>query len=279
MLNRWFGIIAAILMLSANAALFLRDVAPQLFAGEPPKPAALALRPGDEEFRYAAIYGPHGEKVGRSWTEMTRAGELITVRTETFLNPSEMRANLALPALFIRTEFHWLKDEHLEDFQVSVRGLGVTVEVQGAYIPPNDFPCKWQFGEQRGSFILPVEATRAVGDLMRPLGELPDLQVGQSWRQEILNPLAKLMPEWSPSNPFGEGVIVQVVATEILDLADRSVKCAVVEADRLKAWISADGRVLRQEIDLPLFGRISIVDEPYDRRALRAARHEFSGRR
>ncbi len=59
-------------------------------------------------------------------------------------------------------------------------------------------------------------------------------------------------------------VLVRVTGTESIEHNGRVVEAFRVEADRAVAWVTSDGRVLRQEVDLPLLGRLTLIDEPFD---------------
>ena len=98
---------------------------------------------------------------------------------------------------------------------------------------------------------------------MRPFDGLSNLHVGQSWRLHLINPLAEVVPG------FGQGfspdaVLVRVTRREPIQTAAGLVDAHVVEAQAIRAWVGPEGRVLRQELDLPVLGRLVFQDEPYD---------------
>jgi len=56
------------------------------------------------------------------------------------------------------------------------------------------------------------------------------------------------------------------------------VEAFVIEAERLRAWVSREGRVIRQEFELPLVGKLTLVDEPYDDELRQRVLHEVPAR-
>jgi hypothetical protein len=49
----------------------------------------------------------------------------------------------------------------------------------------------------------------------------------------------------------------------------------VIETNNAKAWADVNGRVLVQEVDVPIFGQLTIRDEPYDRLSRQEARQRM----
>ena len=150
-----------------------------------------------------------------------------------------------------------------------LRGLGIPLELRGQFVPPNDFPCQWKVGRQSGYFVIPAYATRAVGDVVRPFESLQGLYVGQSWKLQLVNPLAGMLPGLSPQNLLGPEVLVRVTGTERILFGAKSFEAFVLEAPRLKAWVLPDGRVVRQRVELPVLGTIVLQQEPYNDRRRR----------
>ena len=264
MFNRWLGIVTLALMLSANAALFLRDVVPEWLAGEPPASRSLGLKPNQEVDLQLGLFDQEGRRIGYAWTRSGRSGELITVRHNTVLEPLGLAGGMSLPLLRIDTTLHYMDSSYLDQLKVNVYGLGFPIRIHGEYVPPDKFPCEWQFDMQRGTFLVPASATHAIGDVIRPFESFSNLTVGQSWRVKLVNPLAQLVPEWGKRALLPDSILVRVTRTEQIEHHNQTVEAFVVEAERVRAWVSPQGRVLRQEVELPLFGRLTLVDEPYD---------------
>ena len=264
MFNRWLGIVTLALMLGANGALFLRDVVPEWLAGEPPASRSLHLKQNEEIGLQVGLFDQEGRRIGCAWTRSGRSGELITVRHNTVLQPMALAGGVSLPPLRIDTTLHYLRSAYLDQLRVSVYGLGFPIRIRGEFVPPDKFPCEWQFDTQRGTFLVPAAATRAIGDVIRPFESFSALTVGQSWRVKLVNPLAQVIPEWGKRTLLPDSMLVRVTHKETLVHQGQSIEAFVVEAERVRAWVGPTGRVLRQEVELPLFGRLALVDEPYD---------------
>jgi hypothetical protein len=267
MLNRWIGITTAALMLSVNALLVVRDVLPRWLAGDAPQAEIELLRPGERRRTQVSIYNKVGQRVGRCWTESKRSSALLTVDTWTVLYPVQLPQEVITPRLRIHTTLRYHQDVCVDSLEIEVRGLGAPVGLRGEHVPPNDFPCQWRVGEQRGTFVLNADATRVLGDVIRPFDRLPGLYVGQAWRLELLNPLTRLVPGLKDSPVATSSVLARVTGTESIEHNGQVVEAFRVEAGKAVAWVTSGGRVLRQEVDLPLLGRLTLIDEPFDERA------------
>jgi hypothetical protein len=266
MLNRWIGITTLGAMAFANTALFFHDLFPMWLAGEAPRSAAVHLSPGEGVRTQAGIFDSHGLRIGTTWTD-TRATETrIRIFARTNLRPVRLQGHVT-PQVVIRTNMLLDRQGVLDEIDMSVEGLGTTVRMKGELFSTSDFACQWQVGDQTGSFALPASATRSLGDALRPFDTLPDLFVGRVWRMELVNPLAHVTSRLSGQRFATESVLVRVTAEEEISHGGERVPVYRVEANGLRVWVGLDGRVLRQEIDLPLFGLLTIIDEPYSSRA------------
>ena len=264
MLNCWIGIVALALMLGVNAALMVRDVLPDWLAGQPPMSQALQLGPREETNIQIGIFDAEGRRIGYSWTRSRRTGDLITVRHRTVLEALELPLDVAIPTLRIDTDLNYHGRTSLDQLWVRVHGLGIRICLEGEAIPPDDFPCQWQVDERRGEFVLSAETTRAIGDALRPFETLTGLYVGRSWRVKLVNPLGGIIPGWGERNMMRDTMLVRVTGVERVEHRGALLEAFVIEADRLRAWVTPEGRVVRQQLDLPLFGTLTMIDEPYD---------------
>jgi len=271
MLNRWIGITTVVLMLSVNALLVVRDVLPRWLAGDPPQAEIELLRPGEQRRTQVSIYNQAGQRVGRCWTLSDRSQALLRVKTQTVLYPIQLPEGVVTPRVRFDMNLTYQQDTHVERLEIDVRGFDIPINLHGGFVPPNDFPCQWQVGEQRGTFVLDADATRVLGDVIRPFDRLPALYVGQTWRLELLNPLTRLLPGLKDSPVATSSVLVRVTGTQSLEHNGRVVETFRVEAEKAVAWVTSAGRVVRQEVDLPLLGRLTLIDEPFDEPAYKAA--------
>jgi hypothetical protein len=264
MVNRWIGIATLGLMLSVNAALMVRDVLPDWLAGAPPESRALHLNPGDQLAVQLGILDHAGRRIGYSWSTSSRSGDLVSVRHVTVLESLRLPRGVALPALRIDTDLDYHGQTSLDKLRVRVAGFGFPIRLEGEFYPPDDFACQWQVDDRRGELQLPAETTRAIGDMIRPFESLTGLQVGQSWRVKVLNPLAGIVPDWGTRNMMTGTMLIRVTHVEQVEHGDAAVQAFVLVAENLRAWVTPEGRVIRQELKLPLFGTLTLVDEPYD---------------
>jgi hypothetical protein len=265
MINRWIGIATLALMLSVNAALLVRDFLPDWVAGEPPATRALELRDGDEINTQFGIYDRNGNRIGRSWTRTKRDSELVLVRHRTVIESLYLPVETDFKAVRIETRLNFHEQSRLDDLRITVFGLPITVKLEGEFYLPDDFACTWQVGPQRGEFQLPAHATRAIGDFIRPFESLTGLYVGKTWRLQLLNPLSGVVPDWGVRNMATNGLLVRVTGTEGIEHRGEPVEAFVVQAEKIKAWVTPAGRVIRQEFDVPLLGKLLLVDEPFDK--------------
>lgn len=263
-MNRVLGLATFVIMLCVNTALFLRDIAPRWWAGDPPLMPALQIPVGQELGTQIGVYDATGQRIGYCWTIRSRSPEVLTVRTTMVLIPRALPGNIEVSRLRIDTEFSYLRSHQLDTLAVQVRGLGVPVRLAGEFVPPNDFPCQWQVADRRGEFVIPAMATRALGDAVRPFHDLGSLEVGQTWKIEVLNPLAALFPSWDSSSMNTVSIVATVSGMEWIDHGGLGVQAWVVDSERARAWVAPSGRVVRQEVTIPMFGRLVLLDEPYD---------------
>lgn len=264
MLNRRVGVIAALLALGFNGALFSREVLPELLADDPPQSRAMRLEPGDERAEQFGIFDPQGLRIGTCWTRIGRSGDVVTVNNWVALDGRALGTTLVSTRLTFNTDLTYIYDERLSDLKFRVFGFGRVIQVHGEYVPPADFSCDWQFGQRRGNFLLPASVTQTVGDLVRPFDSLTGLKVGQRWRLAVLNPLAALMSGLNPADRCTDTIVIHVRAEETIQHNRRSVKVFRVESDHFRAWVTPEGRVLRQETEMPMFGSLTLADEPFN---------------
>jgi hypothetical protein len=274
-MNRMLGLLAVLAFIGANSALILRDLLPTWLAGDPPPPGAQDLRPGWNRLTQTGVFNAQDERIGSIWTEMRSLDASLLVASTTLLDVIEVSEEVLTPRLRIDTVMLYQGDNELKTLQMEVHGFGMPIGLRGEYVPPDQFPCKWQVGEHRGSFVLPSSATRAMGSALGPFGSFGELRVGQTWRMELFNPLNHVLPGLQGGSAT-RSVIVRVVGRRNVMHNGLGVKVYVLEADRIRAWVSPLGRVLRQEVHLPFFGKLTLLEEPFDLRAYREARQTFS---
>jgi hypothetical protein len=181
------------------------------------------------------------------------------------------------------------EDGHLDEFDLSVWADQIpfptirdthTGENQGQiHVRGERFASVYGFSVRLGpnpvpeTFKIPAGQAGLVGDAFRPFASLPGLKVGQSWRMQVVNPIAAL-------SGFGDRfttLLVRVTGRETVNTPDnRKVDCLVVEAPNVKAWVDDDGLVLVQQVELPVGGTITARAEPYNEQAKIDAKASFT---
>lgn len=274
MLNRWIGILAAAAMLVANGAIIIRDLVPDWLAGDPPPPGATRLAPGERRADQVGIFDRENRLIGRSWTvsHRTETSWLVVVDTVTVLNPFTLPQGMRTPAVCIQTRVTYREQQtRVDELELQMFGLGVPIHFYGEAYETGDFPCQWQVGPRRGWFVLDSEAPAALGDVIRPFDRLPNLYVGRTWRLDLLDPLAQILPNVKATGLGFDSVLIRVTGQETITHRGRQIETFVVESSGATAWVAPDGRVLRQQVNLPLLGQLTLRDEELDEDTLRDA--------
>jgi hypothetical protein len=266
MLNRWIGILSAGAMLLANVALFTHDVLPHWAPNDAPPTDAQLLSPGEHRYAQVGIFDREGRCLGRSWTRSHRksAGGLLQILTTTLLEPLGLPGGILTPRVRFETELTYRpEDVRLDEVDFDMYGLGWPISLKGEAMSTGEFAGRWQVGTQRGNFILDTGAPAALGDVIRPFDRLPRLHVGQTWRVELLDPLSHILPQLKGSGLELEPLVIRVTGKETIQHAGQSVETFVVNGGAAVAYVTEDGRVLRQEVELPLLGHLVLLDELY----------------
>lgn len=269
MVNRWIGIVLAGLMLLANAGLFVRDVLPHWVPNDVPPNAAQMLSPGDERGVQVGIYTDDGVRIGTSWTTSQRkvAGEFVGVSTITVFGPVALPA-VTIPRLRINADLILrTSTQRVDEVAFKIFGVDVPIQLRCEAMPTGEFPCHWNVGPQSGDLVLDAELPAMLGDVIRPFDRLPNLYVGQTWRLKLVDPLKALLPQLESTGIDIEPLVFRVTRRETIRWAGREVEVFVVDGGETRAYVDDEGRVLRQEVNLPLLGRLVLIDEPYSQAA------------
>ncbi len=274
MLNRWIGIVAAAGMVLANAAIFTRDVLPRWMPDDAPPSEAQLLAPNERRLAQVGIYDDDGRTIGHSWTRSVRAGlaSVVTVATTTVLEQLHLPNAVTTPRVRIETRLTYrYSDRHVDELDFRMHGLGIPITLHGESYATGEFACLWQVASDRGEFLLDSSAPAALSDAIRPFDRLPNLYVGQTWQLKLLDPLAQMLPGLQQAGLDLEPVVIKVTGTEVIRHQEHEIEAFVVEGGGATAWVAHDGRVLRQEVDVPLLGRLILLEEPFDEEALERA--------
>jgi len=252
--HRGFGIAIVLLWLTAVVGLFRRDVMPYWMAQQPPRGTTVADR------LQSAIYF-RDQRIGFSQVRSRRVGTLMQVDSRTRLDFSTVRITglPPLPPVIFSTQLNFQDEESLIGFESHVFGMPFPIEVKGDLLGI-DYSCYARIGDFRHTFSLDARASRQLTEAVRPFTYLPNLEVGQRWQIQALDPAPLLAGQAASFRPL----LATVAAKDTIEHGGRQVECFRIEADRATAWADADGRVLVQIVDLPLIGKVTLRDEPFD---------------
>lgn len=243
------------------AALVQRDVLPFWTAQDPP---SRAIPGGHYQCR---ISNGADRVIGSAWVSVTNGPQLTTVESVTILDIGRLTTLFkGLNRLAVQTDMTYERDGTLSMFKINLVGAGVPIEIAAErYV--HDFSCIARIGESRTSLLLDGRMYEWLSESLRPFTHLSGLHVGQTWRIQLLDPLGMLKGD---SFPFQEH-LVRVTRRETIRHHEQDVDCYRVESSGAVAWADESGKVLRQELAVPLLGKIVLTDEPYNRAAHDAA--------
>lgn len=267
-MNRAFGAIITLLWLGFMAALVQRDVLPYWFAQEPPKQLV-----AQGEFQVAIRNGDR--QIGTTWVIARSMQRLATVQSTTLLNVHAL-SGIPLFSGEIGTETDLSYDEsgQLSNFIFSIYGAGVPIRVSGERYA-GDYAITAKLGAMTQFMSFDGQASRSLGDSLRPFTHLHGLTIGQTWRIRFLDPISLLKGE----TPEFEMRLVKVTARENIKHGGKDVLCYRVETDGTTAWADDTGRVLRQEVNIPLLGKWTMTDEKFDKAAYEDAKRRLKAMR
>lgn len=269
---RLFSAGVVLLWVSAMTALFVRDIWPAWSAQDVPaltKAEVADLSHREEQF--AILRVGDNARLGTAWSDLRVTSEHTSIR-----GTIAVHAQGLLPSLRIETETEFDASGGLDSFGLRVHGLQMRIYVRGERRGIY-FPVEMHFGTFHREANLDMAATRMIGDSMRPFTFLPTLRVGQSWRMQILDPIAAAI---GGKTQF-RSIVARVVRTETIEHNGEQVECFVVETSpqQIVAWVDRTGRVLVQELEVPGFGRIRVCEEPYNEKARTSVQNSIKGSR
>jgi hypothetical protein len=260
---RWFSVAAVVIWVTAMAALVYRDVLPHWIAGAPPAQMPNTTAEGPYLRYQSGIFTSSG-RVGTSWVIFDTAGGNTLVHTLTALDGLPL-----MPPLLVDSKLTYTGTERLDSIDLKIHGAPIRLEFRGEDYGM-DFSCELITGngpQDKFGFKLDTAAAATMNEALRPFTLLKDLHVGKTWRMRLINPL----PAIRGGKAELEAYLVRVTGKETIEHNGSRVECFRVESHNVRAWAAPDGQVLVQEVDLPIFGTISIRQETYDEPARQAA--------
>ena len=263
-MRRLFDLTVVTIWVLSLAGLVWHDLRPTWTAGAPPTlvPSGGVNEPVLMQF---AIEAQRWGRLGQSWAEFWRTDTGAMARSTTLLESGPLHRP-------IRVDSHlsFGPKDHLDELKVWVYGLPATVQVEAASYG-EDFPCIIKVGQERHEFTLRQEMASAIAEVFRPFVYLKGLHVGQTWRIASINPLGSL---WGES-PAPQAIVAKVVGRETIDHLGRPTECFRVETESAAAWVDDEGRVLLQQVDVPVLGKVSIrLQDGFDEKALQKAQEK-----
>lgn len=254
---------SVLLWVVAMSLLVRRDVWPAWTAQDAPPLTQDQLATLQQRQEQYGIFRGDSVRLGTAWADISSPGGRASVSgAATFLFAP-------FPEILIKTETEFDTDGGLDSFKLNVFGIPNTAvrvlgERRGIY-----FPCQLQIGPVDRQANLELSSSRLIGDTLRPFAYLPTLKVGQSWRMQLLDPFAAVVGRGTQFT----SIVAKVTSEETIEHLGQQVTCKVVETSpqHVKAWVGPDGRVLLQEAELPVVGKIRVREEKYDGQMKEAA--------
>ena len=253
-MNRALGILVTLTWLLAMGALINRDILPFWQTQEPP---SQNMPPGRFQ---VAIRNQQGRQIGTTWVTTTAVASYTLVVSTTRLDVGALSGLSSMAGeLFVETELTYAADETLDEFSLKLDSGALSAVVSGARYG-REYACTATVGSVTRTLSFDGELSSLLGDSLRPFTYLEGLCVGQSWRLHLIDPLALLKSRSLECITQ----LVRVTRRETIQHAGRAVECFRIETDGTIAWVDDDGRVLRQEVRIPLLGKWVISAEPFD---------------
>lgn len=267
-MNRVFGVAITLVWLVAMTALVRRDILPYWTAEDAPKAAGR-----DGSFQ-AVIRSESGRRVGTTWVTTTPGPQLLTVRSATVLDLSSLSSILPVRGrVLLETDLTYEHDGTLLRFDFNLHGTGIPIAVTGERLG-QDFACTAEIGGVKTVVPLDWRLSEGLGEMMRPFTHLENLHVGRRWRLRLIDPFSVLTGGGSVEF---KTQLVTVTARESIAVRHGQVECYRIETEGAVAWADDAGRVLRQEVRIPLLGKWILEDEPFDRASMKDATGQLRG--
>jgi len=260
MSNRIAGLSITAIWLVLMAMLLTRDVIPYWYAQEPPADRIPRAK------HQVAIFNAAGDRVGTSWVRTVSTGDFKTVLGSTVIDMQ--RVSNILPVrgrLRLESNLTYDSEDELDDFLFMMDAGGMIAKVHGERYN-EEFACLAEFGQFKRQLALDARMSSFISDGMRPFTHLSGLEVGHTWRLNLLEPMALL----TEREVRFRVQLVRVTARETIEHHGEEVECFRIETDQTVAWADDDGRIIRQEVTIPLLGKWTMIDELYDDDARRS---------
>jgi hypothetical protein len=252
--------------LTMMTLLFWRQILPKLTAGRPP---SISMHPRlEREQSQAGVFGPDGRRIGTAWS-IIDGGDRVRFSTTLSINPIDpIQRRFRMESVL-----NFDREGSLRRARVELIGLGVSVRATGEAIG-DDFSILLKIGDFKHSAVLESRQTAQLGNTLSPFARLQNLHVGKRWRVRLIDPLSMLTKRrLQMQTTFAEVVgREKVVYLEKLRPAFR----VQIESGGT-SWVDDEGRVLKQEAHIPLFGEARWIAEEFSEESLYRARTQLVG--
>ncbi len=248
--------------------LVSRDAVPRWFAQSPPEaPTAAWLQDHGQRFQYG-IYADNGARKGTSWSDYEIVEGSVLRKDILILHDLQF-----VKELVMTSELTFQNETGLDSVEVDIRIMDTAITLRGERQGPK-FAFTVDINAVRlQEFVLEAHDAQTLCDSIKPFSALRDLSVGQTWTLQMLNPMSLIQNSRSRFKP----VLVSVTGRENKQFYGRTQDCFIVESAGTRAWISRDGRVLLQVVDLPGMGRLEIREETWQQALRDTAFRQYVG--
>jgi len=259
------------LWVAAMGWLIAHDVWPNWTALEPPRLKASDWLKGEGRRSQYTISDESGP-FGAVWTKYLIDDRSILRADLIWID----RLPLPIGPIRITGTSAFTVEGVLDEFTLRIEGAGPNVKLHGERFH-SGFSFVLEIGHDNRTLKIPTAESGWISGAFHPFAELPNLQVGQSWRMQVVNPIAAITGIGTQFIPL----MVRVTAEERLETPTGMRNCLVVETTHARAWIDARGVVLLQEMKIPMLGtmRIERVEEFDDNAYREASQASLRGRR
>lgn len=253
MFTRATGFVIVPLWLLAMGWLVMHDILPAWTALDVPALKLTdAMKKGSGNTQHV-MFDDDGE-IGRIWT--TYLIDESSIRRDDLIWIDRLPVDVVPLRLTVTSTF--TAAGVLDELTVRIENEDHTFELHGERFD-TDFSFKLDTGTPVvKAFKVPLSDGSMITAAFNPFSTLSDLKVGQRWRVQVFNPVATMMP-------FGDKffrMLVEVTGEERLRTPWGERNCLVVESPNARAWVDATGEVIKQELTLPLVGKMTVLREP-----------------
>lgn len=269
MQTKMMGLGIVLLWASAMSWLVWHDILPAWTAQEPPRVVAADWVEKYGKNAQFGVFNQQGRRIGGVWTRY-HSGASTDREDDIYLTGFPL-----LGPSHINIDSTFDLQGRLDEIDINIRGFWDSIRIHG-----ERFPTKFAFRIDAGPitrvFKIELSSVGTLSGAVLPFDAMPDLQVGQSWRLQVFNPIAAVTGR---GDQFIQ-MLARVIGEEQILIDGESKDCFIVQTPSVKAWVErGSGLVLIQEVTLPIGGKFVVKYEPYDEEAHRRESERFTTRR